>query len=448
MTGRTFIRCLVFIGFGMLGVASCGAESNPITLQTALRLAGAQNRAVEISAERVVEARSGLDRERQGMFPWLSPGVGYRRHDGNLQDVVGNVFDASKQSGTAALTVQAQVELGDSIYRVLAAKQSVRAVEADEATQRRVTTVQAAAAYLELSRAAASLSAAEELVRISDEYLGQVRRAVEAGLAFAGDVQRAAIQRERNESLRLRTQEEVRVASVRLAQVLRLPMHVELRPDLNEFIPVALVSTNRTLDALMASALGHRSELAGAQARIAGAAASKDGTTVGPWIPTLGAQASLGGFAGGRNGEFRNADDFQDYFLGLSWRIGPGGIGDRTRTRGAESRLRIARLNAEQARDEVIREVIEARTRAESAAAQLAVASRALASSRELLQLTQARREFGVGVVLEAIDAQREFTRSQSEQIRAIADHNRIQWELWSAVGEPDPGIPKLGNPR
>ena len=425
------------LGLGVsLWTLAASGDSQGITRQVVLKLAGSQNRSVELAAERVREARALLARDREQLFPWISPGVGYRRHDGNLQDVVGNVFDASKQSGVAALTLQAQIDLGDSLYRVLASQQTVKGSEASEAAQRRTTATLAAAAYEELSRAAASLEAADEAVRIAEEFHRQVRQAVDSGLAFAGDAARAEVQAQRNQSLRLRAREEVRLASVRLAELLRLPMTRELRPDLSEFVPLTLVATNRPLDSLVASALAHRPEVAQTRAQSLSAEALKSGTTVGPWIPTLGAQAAMGGLAGGRNGDFRNGDDFQDYGVAATWKIGPGGIGDRSRVRFADSRVRQAKIQEDQMRDAIVREVLEARARADSAVAQLELAGQTVTSARRLLELTQARRELGVGAVLEAVDAEREFTRARAEHLRALADQNRLQWELWRAVGE------------
>ena len=438
---------LMAIAASLWTAAACG-DSPTITLQVVLKLAGSQNRSVELAAERVREARTTLTRDREQLFPWVSPGVAYRRHDGNLQDVVGNVFDASKQSGVAALTLQAQIELGDTLYRVLASKQALKGIEASEVVQRRNTAQQAAAAYAELSRAAASIDAAEESERISGEFLRQVRQAVEAGMAFSGDAVRAEVQLQRNQSLHLRAQEELRLASVRLAELLRLPMTIELRPDLTEFVPLTLVSTNRPLDALVASALAHRPELQQSQAQSAGAAALKKGTTVGPWFPTLGAQAAVGGLAGGRNGDFRNGDDFQEYGVAATWKIGPGGIGDRSRIRSAESRWRQAKILEEQMRDAVLREVLEARARTDSAAAQVELAGKTVTSSRRLLELSQARREFGVAAVLEVVDAEREYTRARSDQLRAVADHNRLQWELWRAVGDGEPDVSPTNSRR
>jgi outer membrane protein TolC len=419
-----------------VGFSSGGAEPQAINLETALRLAGAKNLALEVARERVREARSLLDQEKRQLFPWVAPGIGYKRHDGNLQDIVGDVFDASKQSGTAALTLQAQLDLGDSLYRVLAAKQAVAASEAGAEARRRETQLAVAAAYTGLSLAVANVVTVEEAQQISRKTLEQVRAAVTAGLAFAGDAQRVEVQLGRNEAQLLEARHAVRAASARLAQLLRLPPADELRPDLAEFVPVVLVATNRALESLVASALSLRPELRRADATVNLAQTRHDGATKGIWLPTISASAAFGGLAGGRNGDWGNGDDFQDYGIGLSWRVGPGGIGDRSRIRTTDARLRITGLEREQLRDEVVREVVELRSRAELAAEQVAVVTRTVASARRLVELTQARREFGVGVVLEAIEAERELSRAQAEQLQAVASHNRTQWELWHASGQ------------
>ena len=161
------------------------------------------------------------------------------------------------------------------VEELLAEPMAPHTSEAAEEAGRRDTLAAAATAYLELSRSAASVVAAADSLRIADGFLGQVRQAVEAGLAFAGDVQRAEVQRERTETLRLKAVEDERVASVRLAQLLRLPPLVALRPDLGEFVPVALVATNRSLESLVAAALGRRPELQRAEAQVAGARAGQ-----------------------------------------------------------------------------------------------------------------------------------------------------------------------------
>lgn len=423
---------------------AAGADTpQPINLESALRLAGAQNLALALARERVREARARQDEDRQALYPWLAPGLGYRRHDGNLQDIVGDVFNASKQSGTAALGLVAQVEPGEALYRSLASRQLVRAAEAGEAAERRLALSRAAAAYLELCRAAAAVDATDEATRLAADLHRQVQGAVSAGLAFAGEIPRAALEAERSRNFALQAREQVRLASARLAQILHLPPALELRPDLAEFVPVLLVETHRSLDSLVAAALQSRPELHQSDARLLAARDRRRGVTTGPWIPTLGAGITAGGLVGGRNDAFGRGDDFQDYTLGLSWRIGPGGLGDRARVRSADSRVRLAELEREQAREDITREVVEAHVRTGTLAGRLDLAGRALAEARKLWDLTRARREFGAGAVLEAVEAERELTRTRLEHLATLADHNRAQWELWRVAGPGEPPAPR-----
>jgi outer membrane protein TolC len=428
-------------GVLLAGLVARGAETSTIDLATALRLAGARNLALEVARERVRESRGQLDQERARLFPWIAPGVGYRRHDGNLQDIVGDVFDASKQAGTAALTLQAQLDLGDATYRVLAARQAVAASEAGSEAGRRETVLSVAVAYTELGRASASVATADEARRITRGTLEQVRAAVAAGLASAGDIRRVEVQSGRNESAWLEARQAERVASARLAQLLRLPPAEPLTPDPREFVPMVLVPTNRALDSLVVSALRLRPELRRSEAVVGIAEARRKGATRGVWFPTVGAQASFGGLAGGRNGDWARGDDFQDYGLGLSWRIGPGGIGDGSRIRSEEARLRIARLERDQLQDEVVRGLVELRSRTETATRLVEVSGQTVEAARSLVETTRDRREFGVGVVLEAIEAERELARAQADQIQAVAGHNRAQWELWHASGQDQPPL-------
>ena len=391
-----------------------------------------------MARERVNEAQNLLRQQREQFFPWIVPGVVYRRHDGNLQDIVGEVFDVSKQSAAAALALQAQVELGETYYRVLAAKQGVTASEANADALRRETLLSVALAYTELCRAVASVSAAEEAVAISQQTSLQFGEAVAAGLAFTGDAQRSTVQLGRAQADWVDARLAARLASTRLARLLRLPPEQPLAPDLNEFLPVVVVATNQPLGSLVASALTRRPELRRAEAVILGMRADRDGAVKGPWWPTLGAQAGVGLLAGGPNDQFGNGGDFGDYSAGLSWRFGPGGIGDIARRRAAGARVRVAEMESDELKDRITGEVVEFRSRAEFAVEQVSIATRNVAAARRLQELTRVRREFGIGAILEAVDAERELARERTEHLRAIANHNGCQWEFWYVIGQDE----------
>lgn len=429
--------CWRLAATALLGVAltAKAATNQPIDLPTALKLAGAQNLDVQIARERLREAEAQRDATIYNFFPWVTPGVGYRRHDGRIQDIVGTVFDASKQQLTPGATIEARLDLGDAWFKALAAKQLAKAADHAVEAQRQDSAAAAALGYFDLVKARAVGDVAAESTRIAGDYAEQLQRGVELGLIFKGDALRARGQAERNQLALQQAREQQRVAAARLAQVLRLDPAVNLVPADSELLPLTLTATNAALDSLVAQALGARPELKQGAA-LANAAAKQHGAvTVGPLIPSLGAQAFVGGLGGGRNNDMETFGGSANMALTLGWRFGPGGIFDSARERTADSRLRATALANDKLKDDIIRQVVEAHTRVHSLRDQLATLRRALATAEEGFRLTRERKERGIGVVLENIFAEQELTRARSDFVAAVAEVNKAQYGLQRAVG-------------
>src|SRR5437867_5252894 len=107
------VLILIFL---LLLICPSPAETNithEIDLPTVLRLAGAQNLDVQIARQRLAEAKANHQSTVWQFFPWISPGVGYRRHDDLIQDVAGNVIEVHKESYAVGPTIAAQVDIGD-----------------------------------------------------------------------------------------------------------------------------------------------------------------------------------------------------------------------------------------------------------------------------------------------------------------------------------------------
>jgi len=409
------------------------ATNVPIDLVTVLRLAGAQNLDIQIARERLAEARANYGSAIEQFFPTFSPGITYRRHDDNIQDVAGSILEIHKQSYAPGATINAQVELGEAYYKQLAAKQLVKAASAGAETQRHISTAAAAQGYYDLLAANAAVAVAADAVTISSNYAAQIAQAVGAGIEFKGDELRVRVETERNLLTVRRAQEERRVAAATLAQTLHLDTSADLEPRAEDLVPVTLLQTNAM--ALLAQAIASRPELKQSDAQVASARESKKATTYGPLVPTVGAQAFFGGLGGGRQDAWDSFDRQEDYMVGLSWRLGPGGIFDFDRQHAAEARVRVTELTRQKVRDQVSAEVMSASARADSLRDQLATAQRAMRVAEEGLRLTQQRREFGVGIVLEAIQSEQDFTRARLEYVRTIAEFNKAQYSLAKAVG-------------
>ena len=86
-------------------------------------------------------------------------------------------------------------------------------------------------------------------------------------------------------------------------------------------------------------------------------------------------------------------------------------------------------------RDEITRQVVESHARAQSLRDQVGATRQNLATAAQTLRLTRERKQFGVGAVLEDIQAQQELTRARSDHLSAVADFNKAQFGLSKAVG-------------
>jgi outer membrane protein TolC len=407
-----------------------------IDLATTLQLAGAQNLDVQIARERLKEAEANHSSALEQFLPSISPGIGFHRRDGVAQAVPSGVIsDAHFQSYTPGATLAAQITFGDALYNTLSAKQLVKASDQALQAQRQDSALAAAQAYFDLAKAKALVDVVTQAIGISRSYQEQLHIAVESGVAFKGDELRVQTQTEHYEITLQQALEQQRVSAATLAQVLHLDATVELLPRESELVPLTLISTNLALETLVTQALKTRPELKQGDSLVAAAKETQNGAMYGPLIPSLGAQVFGGGLGGGPDGGHDTFAGEADYTVGLSWKIGPGGLFDRGRIHTSEARLAITRLSNLKLKDSITAEVVVNLAKMRSTAAQIDLAERNLETANQMLRLTRERKQFGVGAVLEDIESQQAINQAQSDYFTAIAEYNKAQYRLNRAVG-------------
>ena len=408
----------------------------PIDLPTALRLAGAQNLDVQIARQRLSEAEAHRESALEKFFPWIAAGAGYHRRDGVAQAVpAGTISDAHFQSYSPGGALAAQIDLGEAIYQSLAAKQRVNASDQALEAQRQGATLSAAQGYFELAKADALVEVIKEALKTSRDYHQQLHAAVAAGIAFQGDELRVQTQTEHYDITLRQALERRRIAGAELAVVLHLDAQVELVPPESGLAALGLFETNASMSALVELALQTRPELKQSQATLAAVRAEKNGVVYGPLIPTVGAQAFGGGLGGGPDGGPTTFGAEGDYLVGVSWRIGPGGLFDPGRIKASKAQLAAVELGEAKLRDSITGEVVSALVRVRSLSEQIALAARNLQTASETLRLTRERKQYGVGIVLEDIQAQQDLTQARSDYFTALAEYNKTQYALKKAVG-------------
>ncbi|MDB6054579.1 MAG: Outer rane efflux protein [Verrucomicrobiales bacterium] len=438
--------------FCLLGLASAeaapeipaAAGSPPITntfaaidLPTVLRLAGAQNLDVQIAIQRLKEASANRSSATALFLPSISPGITYHRRDGMAQAVpAGTVSETHLESYSPGGAIAAQVNIGDAIYQSLAAKQLVEASRQGLEAQRLDSCFAAAESYFDLVKSKALADVLAEAVNISNDYQKQLHQAVESGIAFKGDELRVQTQSQNYQIARRQALEQQQAASVTLAQLLHLDSTMELIPENGDMVPLKLIPPDAGVASLVQQALMARPELKQSRALVLAAGDAKKGAVYGPLIPSVGAQVFVGAFGGGHDNAPSNFGASQDYTLGISWKIGPGGLFDSGRVNASMARLTAAELTEAKLKESIIADVVRKHNRAQSLLEQITLTERKLTTAGETLRLTRERKQFGVGIVLEDIQAQQELTKARSDYLSAISEFNKAEFALSSALGK------------
>jgi outer membrane protein TolC len=419
-----------------LAVTFTAAAPVHVDLPTVMKLAGANNDEIQLARTKHVETLAESKLAWQRFWPSLTLGASYRRTDGNVQDIAGAVFDVSKQQYTVGPNLMIDWSPGDMYYSALAAKQNALAAEQLAEKARRDIVTEATVRYYDLLRAEASLAIIEDDLRLTQDYETQIGGAVDAGTAFRADLLRVKTQVSR-EKLAIRQHEETRdLAAAGLAEILRLPAETELRPAKADLVPVRLVERKTGVASLISQATQHRPEMKAAGAITTAAAWDRERARVAPMIPTVQAGYGFGGLGGGFNGDLGNFDDTQNMFIGLGWKIGPGGLFDKQRQIIATAREEAASLQSAQVRAAISREVVVAAAKAQSAHDQISINDEAVSAAEEMVKLAKARQASQLGVVLEYLLAREELTRARQSRVEAVAGFNRAQHELRRAVGK------------
>jgi outer membrane protein TolC len=419
----------------LLVATFAAAESVHVDLPTVLKLAGANNDEIEVARVKHMETIAESKLAWQRFWPGLSLGAGYKGHQGRVQDIAGAVFNARKQQYSVGPTIMVDWSPGDIYYSALAAKQKALAAEHLAEKSRRDIIQQAVNRYFDLLSEEAALAIIEDDLRLTQDYEKQLEGAVAAGTAIRADLLRVKTQVSRARLAIRQGQEKRDLGAAALAEVLRLPPETELRPAKADLVPVRL-NGSTGVATLISQAAQHRPEMKAAGAAIEYAGLESDRARIAPMIPNVQGGYTIGGLGGGYGSQTGNFGRQQDFFFGLGWKIGPGGLFDKERQNIANARARATDLQTSQVKAAIGREVVEAAAKSQSAHDQIAINDEAVTAAEEMAKLAKERQASQLGVVLEYLLAREELTRARQSRVQAVTEFNKAQHELKRAVGK------------
>nr|WP_303652946.1 TolC family protein [Paludisphaera mucosa] len=428
-------------------------EVRPIDLNTALRLAGAQNPQLLIARQRVVEASALQQLAAAQFLPSLNAGGNYDTHTGNLQQSNGNILSVNRSAlylgagsgAVAAGTVNVpgvvlEGNVAVAVFGYLASRQVVAQRGFDAWAVRNQAFLQTTLAYSELLRAegrrAIALQVRDEAKRVADLTASYAN----AGQGRAADAHRAQTELESREYDVQAAEEAVLVSSARLCFVLNVDPSLRLHPTDAFVVPHPIVPDPTPVAELIALGLLQRPELKDRQAAIRESLVMLEGARALPFSPTVLIGYSAGGFGGGSNlvrPVFGGFGGRSDYDVVAYWTLRNLGVGNASLINLAKARLGVAKYQEIAILDRVRAEVAEAYAKTHARYARIGTSQKAVASGVKGFREDLIRIENTVAPAIETVDSLRLLARARFAYLDAIIDYDRAQFELYVALGQP-----------
>ena len=428
--------------------AEPNGEVFPIDLSTALALADADNPQIAFAREQIREAYARLESAQVLWLPTISAGANFNKHEGSLQDTLGQVNNISRgavYSGFGSGAVGAgspmfpglwmNFQLTDAIYQPLAARQTTRARGNAAAAMANDQLLQVAVAYLEVQRAVMEEAIAIEQMRNSQDLVDVTAAFASSGRGLVADADRAAAELELRRNDVVRAREGIAVTSARLAQLLRLDPTLLLQPIEPTVAPIELVPLGQPVGDLVAQGLTRRPELAQARALVDEAVYRYRREKCAPLLPSVWMGMSYGGFGGGQGSVITNYDNRMDFDAMAYWQLRNLGHGEVAARRTTRSLVTQAEIRQVAVMDQVAREVVEEHARVEARRQQIDVAMRGVTMAVDSHQRNVERIHGGVGLPIEVLQSIQALGQARRDYLRATIDYDIAQFSLCRAIG-------------
>ncbi len=438
-------------------VLAPGDRPLAINLPTALKLAEVQPLDIAVASERIEQAAAQLRQAQALWLPTVYLGTDYARHDGQIQDVNGNIVGTSKGALMVGAGPSAVFSLSDAILAPLSARQVLRARESALQASRNDSLLAVAEAYFNVQQARGDLAGAEEVARRTADLVQRIEDlARKAEIIPELEVVRARTQAARSRQAVQAARARWRLASADLARVLRLDAAAVVEPLEPPHLRVTLVALDRPVDDLIRIGLSNRPELASQQALVQATLERLRQERLRPLIPSILIRGSstpvtgtlaAGVFGGGVNGDLSHFGARSDIDVQVLWELRNLGFGNRALVDQQRAENQVAVLELFRIQDRVAAEVARALAEAQSAAARVSDAEAGLrdaadSANKNVQGLGQTKSAGGNLLVLvirpqEAVAAVQALAQAYTDYYAAVADFDRAQFRLYHALGDP-----------
>jgi outer membrane protein TolC len=431
-----------------------------------LQIAGSDNWTVRLAAERVSEAHARWDAAKVLWLPSLNAGVGYNKHDGQIQATPGQILDVSRNSlfvgggagvGQGPITggsggparFMVDLSLADAIFEPRTQHRLLHAEQARHTVAYNNTLMTARLAYFDLMQAQAGLSLADGTVKKVQALLEMTEAFVTAGKGSEADTIRVKVELETRRQEAIGSKLERDVASAELSRLLQLdddkialgtiletePLLSEEESDWAWRPPVKPLVEDFDLASLIVEAHAARPETTETQWKVAASEQRVRAEHWRPFIPSLHLGISAGAFGGGVGDNLHQLDGRGDFDALAIWQVRNLGFGTRAARDEEESRYRQNVFDNFRVRDRIAAEVTKAMAAVRAHGERMELAEGNVRNAENSYEANRKRIRGLVGLPIEALQAVQAVAKARQQYLDAVIDFNQAHVRLLWSVG-------------
>jgi outer membrane protein TolC len=423
--------------------------SLPLDLPTALGLTQGQNPRVAFAQAQISQAYAQYQAARVLWLPSIRAGMNYNKHEGRIQNVEGRNIETTRGAAYGGLGasavgagspavpgLQMRFHLADAVYQPRIASANLSARQALGAATLNDQLLATALAYLELLEALQRKAIADETLKHGEELAELTAEFARTGAGNQADADRAAAALAifRNEAVR--AEEEIEIASARVAQQLSADPSILIVPQEPGLVPIDLMPPGLAIPDLVATGLSNRPELSASRSLVDEAVLRMQRERHAPWLPSMLLGASYGEFGAARGSETWRPGDRFDLDAAAWWEVRNLGFGDRAARNQAQSQIQQARMREVETMDLVAREIVEAAVEAEDRRP-ITIAQEGITRAQQSYDRNLARIRNAQGLPIEVLQSIQALDAVRREYLRSVMEYNRAQFRLQRALGWP-----------
>lgn len=415
-------------------------EAMPIDWPAVLELARASNLEIQLAVEKVQEAHAQVALAKSQWMPSLKVGTTWLHHDGQIQDIPGNIFDTSKSSLFNGGIAQVDFEPQKAAVDVLRAKQQVyaRAGALDRAT--RQTLHDCSIAYIDLVAAQAGAAISLEIASLIQELVDRSEQLLKQGVGNQVDVLRNQAMHRTQQQKLLDARQNQLAASAQLVQLLNLPPGTRLFANEEKLIPVRLVNEQTPEPDLVAQALDQGPGLTEVQALLTALEKQKAQLRRLALLPSVSVNVGQGAFGGGFGSSLQNFDSRTDVGVNVYWDVLKV-VGNSRAQSLFESQRRQALLQHDQVTSKLAAGVIVALNSARQAQEKIKLAETEIQVAIQSYELSHARLKAAETLSFEVLQAIGSLGTARADYLMAVIEYNKAQIQLQYLVGSHYPAV-------